>query len=124
MYQLLSFVATTALLCVVYWFGLAVYRLYYHPLAKFPGPKYAALSRWHECYYDVYRQGSFIFWIEEQHKRYGVCLLLSKLKGTYTAKTLITIRPHYPHQPGRTACIRRGLLGEPFHHQSGTSRQI
>ncbi|KAL2831417.1 cytochrome P450 [Aspergillus cavernicola] len=55
----------------VYLLGLAFYRLFFHPLTGFPGPKYAALSRWHECYYDVYLKGKFIFWIEEQHKRYG-----------------------------------------------------
>ncbi|KAL4866207.1 hypothetical protein BDV12DRAFT_173276 [Aspergillus spectabilis] len=56
---------------IVYVCGLGLYRLLFHPLANFPGPKYAALSRWHECYYDVYSHGKFIFWIEEQHKRYG-----------------------------------------------------
>ncbi|KAL4915704.1 cytochrome P450, partial [Aspergillus aurantiobrunneus] len=55
----------------VYLLGLGIYRLFLHPLAQFPGPKYAALSRWHECYYDVYLQGKFIFWIEQQHKLYG-----------------------------------------------------
>ncbi|KAL3440678.1 cytochrome P450 [Aspergillus insuetus] len=56
---------------VVYSAGLGLYRLFFHPLAKFPGPKYAVLSRWHERYYDVYLGGKFIFWIEEQHKKYG-----------------------------------------------------
>ncbi|PGH12815.1 hypothetical protein AJ79_04039 [Helicocarpus griseus UAMH5409] len=56
---------------VAYLLSLAVYRLYFHPLAKFPGPKYAALSRWHEFYYDVYAGGKLIFWIEELHKKYG-----------------------------------------------------
>ncbi|KAL4999466.1 cytochrome P450 [Aspergillus recurvatus] len=55
----------------VYLVGLCVYRLFLHPLAKFPGPKYAALSRWHEVYHDIYLQGKLIFWIEEQHKKYG-----------------------------------------------------
>ncbi|KAJ0418717.1 cytochrome P450, partial [Aspergillus carlsbadensis] len=55
----------------VYSLGLALYRLFFHPLAQFPGPKYAVVSRWHERYYDVYLGGKFIFWIEEQHKKYG-----------------------------------------------------
>lgn len=53
--------------------SIAFYRLFYHPLARFPGPKHAAISRWHEFYFDVYKQGKFIFWIEEQHKKYGRC---------------------------------------------------
>ncbi|KIA76001.1 cytochrome P450 [Aspergillus ustus] len=56
---------------VAYNLGLGVYRVFFHPLARFPGPKYAALSRWHERYYDVYLGGKFIFWIEVQHRKYG-----------------------------------------------------
>ncbi|BCS18374.1 cytochrome P450 [Aspergillus puulaauensis] len=60
-----------ALSYIVYLLGLGLYRLLLHPLAGFPGPRYAALSRWHECYYDVHLQGRFIFWIKKQHERYG-----------------------------------------------------
>lgn len=51
--------------------SLVIYRLYFHPLAKFPGPKYAALSRWHEFYYEVVLKGQFTFKIQELHKQYG-----------------------------------------------------
>ncbi|EXJ95644.1 hypothetical protein A1O1_00766 [Capronia coronata CBS 617.96] len=55
----------------VYLLGLVVYRLYFHPLAKYPGPKYAAISRWHEFYYEVVKKGQFTFKIQELHKQYG-----------------------------------------------------
>ncbi|KIW90646.1 uncharacterized protein Z519_08429 [Cladophialophora bantiana CBS 173.52] len=55
----------------LYLIGLVIYRLYFHPLAKFPGPKYAAISHWHEVYYDVILQGQFTFQVQEMHKQYG-----------------------------------------------------
>ncbi|KAH7407097.1 putative P450 monooxygenase [Phaeosphaeria sp. MPI-PUGE-AT-0046c] len=57
-------------LCV-YIAGLAIYRLYIHPLAKFPGPKLAALTLWYEFYHDVVRGGQYVFKIDELHKQYG-----------------------------------------------------
>ena len=55
----------------VYLVSLAVYRLYLSPIAKFPGPKLAALSNWYEFYYDVVRQGEFTWHIQKLHKKYG-----------------------------------------------------
>lgn len=55
----------------LYFVGLAVYRLYLHPLAHFPGPKLAALSRWYEFYYEVPCKGQFTFHIQDLHRKYG-----------------------------------------------------
>merc|ERR1711881_513875 len=55
----------------LYLIGLAVYRLYFSPIAKFPGPKLAALTRWYEFYYEVVLRGQFSDHIAELHKRYG-----------------------------------------------------
>jgi hypothetical protein len=65
-----GFITATAI-WLAYLIALIIYRLYFHPLAKFPGPKYAAVSKWHEYYYDVHLQGKFIFYIEGLHKTYG-----------------------------------------------------
>lgn len=56
---------------VIYLILLAIYRLYFHPLANFPGPKLAALSRWYEFYYDVYRPGQLVFKLGDLHEQYG-----------------------------------------------------
>lgn len=62
----------SGLIWIAYVLGLVIYRLYFHPLAGFPGPKYAAISRWHEYYYDVHLQGKFIFYIKSLHEKYGM----------------------------------------------------
>lgn len=63
--------ASAFLVCLVYLLGLVIYRLFFHPLANFPGPKYAAMSRWHEFYYEVVKKGQFTFEVQELHKQYG-----------------------------------------------------
>lgn len=59
----------------IYLAGLAVYRLYFSPIARFPGPRLAALSKWYEFYYEVVLKGQFTFHIQELHKKYGMCAL-------------------------------------------------
>ena len=66
-------VGALAALYGTYLFGLVVYRLYFSPLADFPGPKLAAISKWYEFYYDVVLRGQFTFQIQRMHKKYGTC---------------------------------------------------
>lgn len=54
-----------------YLLALSVYRLYLSPLAKFPGPRLAALTRWYEFYFEIIQRGQFTFHISELHKQYG-----------------------------------------------------
>lgn len=49
----------------------AIYRLYFHPLAKIPGPKLAAISSLPEFYHDVIRDGRYLWQVEKMHDEYG-----------------------------------------------------
>lgn len=60
-----------ALSFLFYLISLAIYRLFFHPLAQFPGPKLAAITRYYEAYYDVWKNGRYIFKIGEMHQKYG-----------------------------------------------------
>lgn len=53
---------------------LVFYRLYLHPLAKFPGTKLAAATGWYETYIDLLRRpsGNFIEEIAAMHEKYGM----------------------------------------------------
>ncbi|EFY91617.1 cytochrome P450, putative [Metarhizium acridum CQMa 102] len=55
----------------VYFISLVIYRLYFHPLAKIPGPKLAAATSWYEFYYDVVGRGAFCWEIKRMHDEYG-----------------------------------------------------
>ena len=79
---------------------VAVYRLWFHPLSKFPGPKLAALTLWYETYYDVWRRGKFVHKVKEMHDVYG------RLRGSaflQTEQQLTGIfRAHHSDQSSRS----------------------
>ena len=61
------------LLVLLYLIYIVINRLLLHPLANIPGPKLAALTSWHEFFYDCVKGGSgqHAFKIREMHDRYG-----------------------------------------------------
>ncbi|KAL6720035.1 hypothetical protein ACLMJK_001956 [Lecanora helva] len=61
----------SGLACILYVAALASYRLFFHPLAGFPGPKLAASTYWYEFFYDCAHKGQYVFKIGELHKQYG-----------------------------------------------------
>ncbi len=61
---------------VFYIIILIIYRLFLHPLAGFPGPKLAALTKWYEFYFDIVKApgGQFAWEIRRLHELYGECI--------------------------------------------------
>ncbi|GAD93027.1 predicted protein [Paecilomyces variotii No. 5] len=55
----------------IYLFFRSIYRLYFHPLSRIPGPKLTAITHLYEFYYDVICGGKFLFQMEKMHEQYG-----------------------------------------------------
>ena len=51
--------------------ALAIYRIYLHPLSKFPGPRLAAATHYYAAYVDLWKDGAMVTHLEELHKIYG-----------------------------------------------------
>ena len=66
-----ALIAATLILYIVY--GI-IWRLFLSPIARFPGPKLAAITQLYEGYYDVVKGGQYVFKIGELHKKYGMLL--------------------------------------------------
>lgn len=49
-----------------------VYRLTFHPLARFPGPRLAALTNIYGAYYDLSETRSYIKELPALHEKYGI----------------------------------------------------
>ncbi|KAL2061080.1 hypothetical protein VTL71DRAFT_9132 [Oculimacula yallundae] len=50
---------------------LHVYRVTLHPLARFPGPKFARASYWYEAWYEVVCGGQYTNKVAKLHQKYG-----------------------------------------------------
>jgi hypothetical protein len=74
-----SFVAPSvlAVLVVLYFISLLVYRWCLHPLAGIPGPKIAAATGLVEMWYDIVKGGQYVFQLERWHAEYGKFIKLN-----------------------------------------------
>ena len=54
-----------------------IYRLYFHPLARFPGPKLAAVTFLYEQYFDIWKSGAYTFKLKDLHRQYGALIPIS-----------------------------------------------
>ncbi|RAL64506.1 hypothetical protein DID88_001981 [Monilinia fructigena] len=71
--ELGAFIALLLCYGILYGFLVVIYRLFFHPLAQFPGPKFAAATKWYEFYFDICKGygGQFAWEIDRMHDIYG-----------------------------------------------------
>jgi hypothetical protein len=67
----LGLAIVTLIAGLIYTGCLVIYRLFFSPIAKFPGPWLAAVTHYYEFYYNWWLQGKYIYKIEELHEKYG-----------------------------------------------------
>ena len=60
-----------ALALLTWYASLVVYRIYFHPLAKFPGPPLAAATYWYEFYFEIFKGARYTWKLEDLHRQYG-----------------------------------------------------
>ncbi|KAK7943027.1 cytochrome P450 [Apiospora aurea] len=62
--------------------GKAVYNVYFHPLASYPGPFLARATRLYHAYYDI--RGVSIWKVKDWHEKYGPVVRIAPDELSYT----------------------------------------
>lgn len=55
--------------------------VFFSPLAKYPGPKLAALTTWYEAYFDIWLGGHFFKKMDGLHKEYGMLSIIEEIRS-------------------------------------------
>lgn len=94
----LVFLAAFVVLWVAKLVWTVIYNLYFHPLARIPGPKIAAATYLYQTYYSIVGRSRFYVRIKELHEIYG------KLSPNpqNTSFRLTCIRANGPHHTRRS----------------------
>jgi cytochrome P450 len=96
-------VRNAVVLTVVYLFTLVVYRLYFHPLAKYPGPFLAKITDWNTAWHAL--KGDRYLDLYYAHEKYGpVVRVAPNMLSFNTASALKTIYGH----SAAARCIQKG----------------
>jgi hypothetical protein len=56
---------------VLYVLCKGIYRIWFHPLAHFPGPLLTRLTGLYEAYFDLVLDGEMLFQLRQLHETYG-----------------------------------------------------
>ncbi len=60
-----------AFVYLLYHIQLMVYNLFWHPLARFPGPFLCRASWIQQCYYEAVLNGKLLERLPDYHRKYG-----------------------------------------------------
>ncbi|XWW97958.1 hypothetical protein V2A60_005954 [Cordyceps javanica] len=89
-----------ATVVLTYWACLVGHRLFLHPLAGIPGPKFAALTYWYEIYYDVWLGGQYFRKVKQMHEKYGPIVRINPDEVHFNDPEFI--EPLYPSAKRKT----------------------
>ncbi|KAK0640198.1 NAD-dependent protein deacetylase hst2-1 [Lasiodiplodia hormozganensis] len=88
--------ASVAVLLLVKLAATAVYNVYFHPLSKYPGPKYATMST--ITWWLIGYTGRIEGWTRRQHEKYGEVVRLGPDRLSYTNPQ--ALKDIYGHRSG------------------------
>ncbi|KAI2135411.1 hypothetical protein LOZ29_003921 [Ophidiomyces ophidiicola] len=86
--------------CGLYIACLVIYRLYFSPIAHFPGPLLPRITFWYEFYHNWFRTGEYYLRIREMHDKYGPIVRVSP-------EELHVLEPSFYHQLFVTSAVRK-----------------
>ena len=78
-------------------FSKYIYRLAFHPLAKFPGPKLAAATSLYGAFYDLRPRTSYVKKFSRLHDRYGTPSLIRHREELTEAGPIVRVWPNHLH---------------------------
>ncbi|KAJ5372371.1 hypothetical protein N7517_004377 [Penicillium concentricum] len=62
---------------VAYTLVMVIYRLHFHKLSRFPGPRLAAATGLYEIYFSAWGPGIFEYEIENMHRKFGLVVRIT-----------------------------------------------
>lgn len=81
-----------------YLVAASIYRLYFHPLSGFPGPKLAGLTWYYQGYYELLLDGGLIDQLEILHKQYGAFKHLELCRRPFPHFSTRSYREDWPER--------------------------
>ncbi|KAI1647477.1 cytochrome P450 [Daldinia loculata] len=85
--DLIYFVTVTAALASIYVVGLVIYRLFFHPLAKYPGPFIAKITDAYQLYHAWKGDRHLEFW--RLHEKYGKVVRFGPNSVSFNSNTAL-----------------------------------